>query len=56
MFEAIDIDVHKHQLVLHRQHLFQARLQIFLAVNAHTDMTIGFRQLDEVRQGFHIGP
>ena len=54
MLEAVHVNIHKYQLVFHRQDFLELGLQVFLAINAHANMAVGFRQLDEVRQRLHV--
>ena len=55
MLVRIDRDVHEHQSVLHGKGLLHGALQLRRIAHRNADVAIGFRQLDEVRQGFHVG-
>ena len=55
MLIRVDRDIHEHQPILHGEGLLHGALQLRRIAHRDADVAIGFRQLDEVRQGFHVG-
>ena len=55
MLIRIDRDIHEHQPILHGECSLHGALKLGRIAHRDAYVAIGLRQLDEVRQGFHVG-
>ena len=51
VFSRVNMEIQEHRLVFHRHGFLQYGANILALVYANADMTIAFRQFDEIRQG-----